>query len=414
MPFHIRARGKRADGTTKWQCRWTHPNNPQAPRIERQFRDKDVAKRWGKQMDKDAHDNMYAQPVPDDRTFAEVVGIWKQTCWSGLQPHTRRRYDETLRLNLLPAFGDTPVREITRERVRVYFGELIAERKPNGKPRYAPGTVRKIHTVFSAAMREALDMDLVPSNPCARVRGLPPVKPKGQIALTPEELLQVAEAVDAICTKRRGKRFADHPGYKLPVLLTGYCGLRAGELWALRRGDVDPLRGKLYIRRAIKDADATDPNERFGPPKNGKPRTNSLPKFLRDMLAEHLARPSRGGNDPEALLFVSVQAADLVYHENFRKRYWLPALKVLPPERRPRFHDLRHTAASIYASQPNTSVIQLKDRLGHASIKTTVDLYSHLYDNHDEVAMDALDAVYAGTLNPNVTPLRSVGQGDEQ
>ncbi len=61
----------------------------------------------------------------------------------------------------------------------------------------------------------------------------------------------------------------------------------------------------------------------------------------------------------------------------------------------------RHTAASIYASQPNTSLIQLKDRLGHASIRTTVDLYSHLYDNHDDAAMDALDAVYEQSQGSN-------------
>jgi integrase len=161
------------------------------------------------------------------------------------------------------------------------------------------------------------------------------------------------------------------------------------------------LHGKLHIRRAVKDAEATDPDERFGPPKNGKPRTISLPKFLRAMLAEHLERPSSGGNGPEALLFVSVQAGELVYHENFRSRYWTSAVKVLPDGRRPRFHDLRHTAASIYASQPNTSLIQLKDRLGHASIKTTVDLYSHLYDNHDDAAVDALDAVYEQSQNPS-------------
>jgi integrase len=413
MPGHIRNRGKRADGSTRWQARWTHPNNSTI-RKDKTFRDKDVAKRWIVRMDAEAHGAMFSQPTNPEpsRPFSEIVAVWKETCWTGLQPQTRARYEETLRHHLLPEFGNTPVHEITRERVRLYFARLIAARKPDkdgkptDKPRLSPGSIRKIHTAFSAAMREALDMGLVPSNPCARVRGLPPVKPKGQIALTPDELMTVADAMDRVCAKRRGKRFADHPGYKLPVLLTGYTGLRAGELWALRRCDVDVLHGKLHIRRAVKDAEATDPNERFGPPKNGKPRTISLPKFLRAMLAEHLERPSSGGNGPEALLFVSVQAGELVYHENFRSRYWTAAVKVLPAERRPRFHDLRHTAASIYASQPNTSLIQLKDRLGHASIKTTVDLYSHLYDNHDDAAMDALDAVYEQSQNSNVTALR--------
>jgi hypothetical protein len=274
MPGHIRNRGKRADGTTRWQARWTHPNNSTI-RKDKTFRDKDVARRWIVRMDAEAYGAMFSTPTNPERSrlFREIVAVWKETCWTGLQPLTRARYEETLRHYLLPEFGNTPVREITRERVRLYFARLIAARKPGkdgkptDKPRLSPGSIRKIHTAFSAAMREALDMGLVPSNPCARVRGLPPVKPKGQIALTPDELRMVADEMGRVCAKRRGRRFADHPGYKLPVLLTGYTGLRAGELWALRRKDVDLLRGKLHIRRAVKDPEATDPNVRFGPPR---------------------------------------------------------------------------------------------------------------------------------------------------
>lgn len=62
MPGHIRNRGKRGDGTTKWQARWRDPNNP-AVRKEKQFRDKDVARRWITRMDAEAHGAMFSQPT---------------------------------------------------------------------------------------------------------------------------------------------------------------------------------------------------------------------------------------------------------------------------------------------------------------------------------------------------------------
>lgn len=74
MPRFVRNRGKRKDGSTKWQARWRDPRNP-AVRKEKQFRDKDVARRWLRRMDAEAEGARFTQPTNAERVrlFKEVV-----------------------------------------------------------------------------------------------------------------------------------------------------------------------------------------------------------------------------------------------------------------------------------------------------------------------------------------------------
>jgi hypothetical protein len=185
MPGHIRNRGKRADGTTKWQARWTDPNNS-TNRKDKQFRDKDIAKRWITRMDAEAHGAMFKQATNAERVrlFKEVVGIWKETCWTGLAPSTTARYGQVVRNYLEPEFGTTPINEMTREVVRRYFARLTREGK-------APGTVRKVHTVLSAILSEAVELELLPANPCTRMRGLPTVRSEEPVFLNAEQVRQL-------------------------------------------------------------------------------------------------------------------------------------------------------------------------------------------------------------------------------
>ena len=266
MPGHIRSRGKRADGTTKWAARWRHPNSPGGKQAERQFRDKDVARRWLMRMDAEAHGAMFAQPTNAQRSrpFKEVVGMWEETCWTGLAPSTTARYGQIVRTYLLPEFEHHTITEMTRGVVRRYFARLTREGK-------TPGTVRKVHTVLSAIMSEAVELELLPVNPCTRMRGLPAMRTEERVVLTAEQVRTLAE------------RIPQH--FRLLVYMAAYTGLRAGELAGLRRKDVDLLRGVVQVRQALEPLDPPV----FGGTKTGKTRTVTLPKFLRAMLTDHLA-----------------------------------------------------------------------------------------------------------------------------
>jgi integrase len=192
--------------------------------------------------------------------------------------------------------------------------------------------------------------------------------------------------------------------YRVLVLTAAYTGARASELYALRRKDIDVLHGRIYIRDAIKGWENGAPI--FGVPKNSKPRPVSLPQFLRDALVDHLSGPIPSGSGPEAFVFTNGEGRP-IYHVPFMRNHWRPAVKrALSAELHGlRFHDLRHTAASLLIAQ-GANPKQIQERLGHASITLTLGTYGHLLDGHDDALLAGMDAAWDAKPPANVTPLK--------
>jgi integrase len=238
--------------------------------------------------------------------------------------------------------------------------------------------------------------------------------------LSAEEVATLAEAI--------------HPHFRVLIYVAAYTGLRAGELGALRRSDVDLLRGRLAVNEALRDLSSTRLPEAergltFGPTKTHARRTITLPAFLRDLLTEHLmARPP----EADALVFTMPNGGP-VRQTNFDKRYFKPTVRGRPevkaqPARngrravsaRPavpgclpaakagiRFHDLRHTCAALLigaGAHPKT----IQERLGHKSITMTLDRYGHLLPGLGDALAAALDAAHTAAQTPpdNVRELR--------
>lgn len=136
----------------------------------------------------------------------------------------------------------------------------------------------------------------------------------------------------------------------------------------------------------------------------------SLPAFLRDMLTDHL-KTLPGGIDPEALVFTN-PAGGPIHQVAWLRTHFKPAAKLAVPERPGlRFHDLRHTAASLliaHGAHPKA----IQERLGHASITTTLDRYGHLMPGLDTALMAGLDAPHAAASAPpdSVVPLGAAEQ----
>jgi integrase len=312
------------------------------------------------------------------------VEIWERTHLANLAPKTRERYDSVIRTYVLPSFGATPLGRLNRADFKEWFASLAAERRPSGAPRYAPGTLRKVQVVLSSILSEGVELGLIRENPAARLR-LPAAPPTEMTILNAEEIDLLAGAMV-------------RPSDRLAIYLASYGGMRAGELWASQRRDIDLLHRRVYIRRALKDIRG---HLEFGDTKSvGSRRTVSLPAFLISMLSEHLdSMPV----SPDALLFVSPggggrrRAGDggPTRHSLFVRRVFKPAARaVLPIEKHSvRFHDLRHTCASLLiAAGAHPKLIQA--RLGHASITTTLDRYGHLFPSVEEALADALDATF--------------------
>ena len=123
-----------------------------------------------------------------------------------------------------------------------------------------------------------------------------------------------------------------------------------------------------------------------GPTKTGKVRTITLPAFLAELLATHVGRyPSSDG-----CVFTAAEGGP-VRHRNFYARHYRPAVARAGLADGLRFHDLRHTCAASLIAE-GRHIEEVKDYLGHSSIRVTSDRYGHLFPKaHAEMA-DALDA----------------------
>jgi integrase len=369
MPGHIRKRGRRKDGSTRWQARYTDPTAHPAStlKIERTFPTRQEAERWLHQQQAAITSGTHIHPTAASRRFAEVTTAWQESWPNRLQPNTARRYTGILNNYLLPEFSDTALSQITHERVQRYINRLSTGE-------VAPGTVRNVYAVLRSALAQAVRLGIIPSNPCTDI-DLPRANRQEMLFLTAAQVRQLAEAID--------------PHYRVLIYTAAYTGLRAGELGGLTRADVDLLRGVLHVSRALKDVNG---KLELGPTKTHANRTVSLPGFLRILLQEHLASqsPAPGGH-----LFTMKKGQPL-RHGLVYGRYFKAAVRqALPPELAGlRFHDLRHTCAALsIAAGAHPKLISA--RLGHSSIQITLDRYGHLFPSVEEALAEQLDAAFA-------------------
>ena len=235
-------------------------------------------------------------------------------------------------------------------------------------------------------------------NPADNV-GLPREAAKDRMYLTHEQVRELASACAtpvASVLKRRAERGHEAADYELVVLFLAYTGVRFGEMAALRVRRLDLLRRRVEIAEAVTSVNGALV---WGTPKSHATRWVSVPRFVADRLAAHVA-----GRGLEDLVFTSPQGEPL-RASNFRRDVFTPATKRVGLEGLVP-HGLRHTAASL-AISAGADVKVVQKMLGHRSATMTLDLYGHLFDDRlDEVA-DALDraAQRAAAPRANVVAL---------
>lgn len=307
----------------------------------------------------------------DPRLGRITLNDWMATWWrttTNLRPSTRSRDESYYRNHTEPRFGAFPLNRITQEDVRSWVADLSAAA-------LAPGTVAKVYATLARPLAAAVDAGRLASTPCRRIP-----MPRGNGSeprfLQADQVAALAESVGEF--------------YSPLVMTAAYGGLRWGELGGLRPARIDPLRRTVRVEEQLLEVDG---DLSFGPPKTrASQRTVTLPRFLANELGERCALTVVRRSD---LLFPTRKGESL-RRSNFRRRVWVPATESLGFEGL-RFHDLRHTAVALAIAQgAHPKAIQA--RMGHTSIKTTLDRYGHLFPELDERIADGLDAMHAEVL----------------
>jgi integrase len=287
-----------------------------------------------------------------------------------LAPRTREIYTSQLRLHVLPpispqvpALGDLPLNALSPDLVRAWYAALRSQR--------GPSAAAKAYTRLRQILRQAVDDERIAKNPCRINSGGVETHPEQQFASLPD-LYGLAEAMPE--------------RYRALILTAGLAGLRRGELFALRRADVDLLQGTVIVRRKRLRLASGETIE--GAPKSAAGRRDvALPEPLIAELERHLATFT--GSQPDAYVFTSAEGQP-IEASNFRYRVWLPATKAagLPGLR---VHDLRHTAGTL-AARTGATTKELMARLGHASPQAAM-VYQHASRDRDRAIADGLTAM---------------------
>lgn len=174
--------------------------------------------------------------------------------------------------------------------------------------------------------------------------------------------------------------------YRVLVLMAGLTGLRQGELFALRRGDIDLRLGTVTVRRKrLRLASGTVIED--SPKRDAGRRTVALPSPLVTELDRHLGRFAAPGRD--AYVFTASEGLP-IERNNFRSRVWLPATRDAGLDGL-RWHDLRHTAGTL-AARTGATTKELMARLGHASPRAAM-VYQHASEDRDRLIAERLAAM---------------------
>jgi integrase len=319
-------------------------------------------------------------PSSGKTTLADYLKNWLDTdVRANCAPRTVESYESTIERHLIPGLGHYRLRELHPEAIEGYYARARKD--------LSSRSVHYHHRILKHALKHAVEKGYLGRNPCDLVAHLKYTKKEMRTMEPPEvNMLLIATLTSQF----------------YPVV---YCalntGLRQGELLGLRWRDIDfeakdekghprpsiSVCRALYKRQGV--CEFREPKTKHS--RRSIPMTQNLAAYLREYregresLSLHLGRLLK----LDDLVFSNVEGEPLdpsVLSHTFQRIVKKAGLENV------RFHDLRHTFASLMLSQHAAPKV-ISEILGHASVAFTMDTYSHIIPGMKEEAMALLDEV---------------------
>jgi integrase len=312
--------------------------------------------------------NDWVDPELGRISFGRYAELWLAQR-TDIRARTKEYYGWLITNRLNPAFGQRELAKITPVQVRAWYADLSGQ---------TPGVARSAYRLLKAVFNTAISDDLILKNPC-RVKG------GGTDKVIDRRIPDVNQVV--ALTQSMPEQ------YRAAVIVAAWGTLRRGEVLGLERRDVDLVTGAVRVERTLHEFH--DGSLDLGPTKNGDPRKVFMPSSVMPALEDHLRRFV--GPESDAPLFVGATGERLrpsnfwVIWETARRRAGLTWV---------RFHDLRHFAATMFAST-GASTKEIMSRGGWKSVAMVVR-YEHASDERDALLAQELNR-YADS--PNVVSI---------
>ncbi|MED1642127.1 tyrosine-type recombinase/integrase [Brevibacillus agri] len=312
-----------------------------------------------------------------DHFFADWLEIYKKP---NVKPITYSVQERNVRLNILPRWGHYRLKDLTRNEYQKWINEL--------RGRYSEGTVRRIHSIFSTAMNDAVhEFQIMRENPIQKIKIPKQVDKSNKVAYFTRE--QLERFLESVKTPMKNAKYQHSIQYYALFTLLARTGLRIGEALALTWEDLDFDTKSLTVNKTLVYPLNSQPYLSTPKSKNSE-RTIKLDDSTIKLMRRH-----RINQIEVCLMYKNYKPAkdNIVFHQhdgrwlrtNVVREYFKEVCKradlpVLSP------HALRHTHA-VHLLEAGANIKYVSERLGHASVKVTADTYLHVTKKIEDDAL---------------------------
>jgi len=304
---------------------------------------------------------------------AAFLDRWIEHMHGQVSPRSHERYAEICSKNLAPLLGGLILTKLQPVHISAAYANALTSGHRQGRGGLSPRTVTHMHRVLRHALQQAVQWQMLTRNPADLVK--PPKVERKQMSV-----LDAAGTAELIDAARSYTIF-------VPILLGVLCGMRRGEIAALRWRSIDLDTGQLAV---VASVEQTRVGCREKETKSGRCRTIALPAMLIEELHRHHIEQSqtllRFGVRITPDHHVVLQANGAPLQPNSLTHAFTTFIKARGLKR-VRLHDLRHSHATHMLTAGTHPKIA-SERLGHSKVGITLDLYSHVLPGmQDEAAV---------------------------
>ena len=370
---------KRKDG--RWEGRYTAGHDPETGKpIYKNVLGKTQAEVKEKLTQAMAENKNLDLTKVGQYTIGQWMDVWYENYAKiKVRPSSHQTYKGYIENHIKPNIGDIPLEKLTTLDLQKFYKKLLSNGRVDrleakGQPKgLSPKTIRNIHQILSSALKLAQEQKLILTNP-AEGCALPRVEHREMKTLPVEQLQSFL---------REAKDSGVFELYYLELA----TGLRRGELLGLKWEDIDLEHGNLRVRRQIARIDGRVVEA----PLKTKNAYRTLP-LAEDTISILEEQKKKVRSSP--WVFPSATGGpispDSVLHMLHRvlKRAGLP---------RVRFHDLRHTFATL-ALQNGVDIKTVSGMLGHFSAGFTLDTYAHVTTSAQKAAANTMGKLLSGSV----------------
>jgi integrase len=352
-------------GEIRWQVDY---RDQQGVRRARQFKTQTAAKDFETVARGEIRSGVHVADTAST-TIKEAATLWLEQCTlEGLEPATLKQYAEHVSLHIAPLIGKTKLSRLTKPDAVAFRDKLLETR--------SRAMAKKVMTSLKGLLAKAQEHGLVNQNVAAGTK----VK---KIDGRHEEKVKIPEKDEIRALLAKANECPIHEIARALVITALFTGLRSSELRGLVWDRVD------FENRVIRVEQRADYRGVIGSPKSAASRRTvpMSPMVVNTLRQWRLVCPKT-----EAGLVFPTENGGVIRHSRMH-RIWRSLLDAAGLPRRYRFHDLRHTAASLFIEQ-GWQPKKIMEIMGHSSIKMTFDLYGHLWatPESDQEAMAQIEA----------------------